>query len=543
MPEISVAIPAYNYGRYLPCAITSILKQDMADLEVLIVDDCSTDDTPERVAPFLADPRVRYLRNEANLGAVRNINKAIGETRGRHILLLGADDFLLPGALRRLAAALASHPDAGLAYGAYVFANEQDRILDLVRHPGHIPCDLKPWRDDFPFLLVYDLYMNLGTVLFRREIIEKYGFFDPLLSIDDFPGRFFRATDWDLALRLSLAGVRTTFVHSAVSAFRIHSAQASIGGNFDREGIALREFIVLLQRYITAGNAHRLAGHEQRIHQLLQGKKEFFKQRGDPGSVADPGDLEAACAQVEGALVELARRPFDQALAAGARLSVVVLAWDNPGDLLQTLADLDLEAQDKLQVLVVNRGKVDLATICGRHRYLHLPGTTAGAARTAGAELTDGEGICFLEAGTRLAPVLVAGILAELSAAGTLAVHCPPQAAAGTDAPAWNGAMQALLPANHPWRLGVPPLGSFFLRRHIVFRCGGFDPHLAALDDLDFLLRLQRFFPIYTSACVGGIAPPALFDSTVLNLARAGHTTEILPGCLQTVAERTPKTQ
>lgn len=536
-PLISVAIPAYNYARYLPAAIRSVLAQAIAGLEIVVVDDCSTDGTGEAVAPFLADPRVRYLRNAANLGAVRNINKAIAEAQGRFILLLGADDFLLPGALGALHDALTRHPDAGFAYGNYVVADENDRIVETIRHPGHIPAPLPPWRDDFRDLLCFDDYINLGTTLFRREVIERCGFFDETLAIDGDSRRFFRATDWDLCLRLALAGVRSTFVHAPLSAFRVHSTQASVGGDFDREGIGLQEFAVLLERYVRPENAARLAGSEEAIRRLLHGKVNAFTQRADLAAIANPDALRQRIARAETVLGEIAANAFAEALPVPPPPAAIVVADDNPQDLLPTLDDLARQTLPP-EVVVVNRGRMDLSPLVAGGRYLQITGAAVAEARDHGARLCDAAAFAFVDPGNRLGETHCQRMAQALAAPGALVVQAQPfasspPASTGDDA-SWRGALAALLPAKHPWREGAPPLACFAMRRHVYFRADGFDRALPLLDDLDFLLRLADRFAIVPAA--GDLRPVPML-ATMLGRA-SGAPADAVARSLQAIATK-----
>ncbi len=92
-PKVSFVIPCYKLAHYLGDCVNSILAQTYGDFEVLIMDDCSPDNTPEVAAEF-NDPRVIYIRNEANLGHIRNYNKGIELSRGQYIWLISADDCL-----------------------------------------------------------------------------------------------------------------------------------------------------------------------------------------------------------------------------------------------------------------------------------------------------------------------------------------------------------------------------------------------------------------------------------------------------------------
>ncbi|MET0713776.1 MAG: glycosyltransferase family 2 protein [Mycetocola sp.] len=117
-PTVSVVVPCYNYGQYLPQAVDSILAQDGVDLEVIIVDDHSTDGS-EVVAAGLAEryENVRLIRNEENKRHIATYNTGLAETTGDYVVLLSADDMLAEGALSRAVALMEHHPTVGLVYG------------------------------------------------------------------------------------------------------------------------------------------------------------------------------------------------------------------------------------------------------------------------------------------------------------------------------------------------------------------------------------------------------------------------------------------
>ena len=112
---ISVVIDSYNYGNFIEQAIESVLRQDFPaeQLEIVVVDDGSTDDTSERVKKY--GSRIRYVRKE-NGGQASAFNAGFANAQGGLIALLDADDFFLPGKLRRVREAFDTHPEAGMVY-------------------------------------------------------------------------------------------------------------------------------------------------------------------------------------------------------------------------------------------------------------------------------------------------------------------------------------------------------------------------------------------------------------------------------------------
>lgn len=98
---VSIITPSYNTAKYIGDTIKSVLAQTYENWEMLIVDDCSTDDTDEVVKPYLSDRRIKYFKNEKNSGAAVSRNKALREANGRWIAFLDSDDLWLPEKLER----------------------------------------------------------------------------------------------------------------------------------------------------------------------------------------------------------------------------------------------------------------------------------------------------------------------------------------------------------------------------------------------------------------------------------------------------------
>ena len=98
---VSIIMPSYNTGRFISDTINSVLSQTYTNWELIIVDDCSTDNTDEIVNPFLTDTRIKYLKNEKNSGAAVSRNRALREATGKWIAFLDSDDLWLPEKLEK----------------------------------------------------------------------------------------------------------------------------------------------------------------------------------------------------------------------------------------------------------------------------------------------------------------------------------------------------------------------------------------------------------------------------------------------------------
>jgi hypothetical protein len=110
-------VPSYNYARFLPDCVRSALTQERVDVNVVIVDDCSVDDTPRVTAELELDPRVSVIRNERNRGMIPSVNEGLAHVDSEYVVKLDADDLLASGALARATAALDALPSVAFVYG------------------------------------------------------------------------------------------------------------------------------------------------------------------------------------------------------------------------------------------------------------------------------------------------------------------------------------------------------------------------------------------------------------------------------------------
>jgi hypothetical protein len=119
--RVSVVVPCYNYGRFLRQCVGSVLSQSGVDVSVLVIDDASPDGSAQ-IALELGreDPRVRVICHDRNRGHIATYNEGIAQADGDYVLLLSADDHLVPGSLARAAGVMDATPDVGLVYGAAV---------------------------------------------------------------------------------------------------------------------------------------------------------------------------------------------------------------------------------------------------------------------------------------------------------------------------------------------------------------------------------------------------------------------------------------
>lgn len=220
MATVSVIIPTHNRAALVGRAVRSALHQSHRDLEVIVVDDGSTDDTPSVIAGF-ADTRVRYIVHTMNKGGGAARNSGIEAADGEYIAFLDSDDEWLPDKLERQIAAF-QQSDAAVAaiYTGFAVIDAAGRVtaVRIPRHRGVILSEL--W--------CANIVRTVSTVVVRRAALRRVGGFDPTLPA---------CQDWDLWLRLAHV-YRFDFLpevlvrYHASSFGRItHNAQAVVDGH------------------------------------------------------------------------------------------------------------------------------------------------------------------------------------------------------------------------------------------------------------------------------------------------------------------------
>ncbi|MBV8152133.1 MAG: glycosyltransferase family 2 protein, partial [Candidatus Eremiobacteraeota bacterium] len=129
LPLVSIIITAYNYAHTVATAIKSALAQDYPNIEVVVMDNASTDPTPAVVAAFAHDRRVRYFRNAENIGMVPNHNEGLRRAKGEYVVFLSADDFLMPDFVSRSHTYLQAQPDVDVLYTTPFFVDDHERFF------------------------------------------------------------------------------------------------------------------------------------------------------------------------------------------------------------------------------------------------------------------------------------------------------------------------------------------------------------------------------------------------------------------------------
>ncbi|MBI5566772.1 MAG: glycosyltransferase family 2 protein [Chloroflexi bacterium] len=208
-PTISIGIPTYNRAGLAQQAIQSVLQQTYQDFEIIVSDDCSTDETAQVIQDF-HDPRIRYHRTLTNLRPPRNWNECVRLARGEFFALLPDDDVYCPTFLEGMVAALVAKPEVGFAQCGYYSVDEHLRCIQT-RLSATTPLTLK--ADSAVIWQLQNLACIPAAILFRREAMldlrlwrERTGYWD----------------DWAFIVRLAYRS-GFNYVPQALACNRVHA--------------------------------------------------------------------------------------------------------------------------------------------------------------------------------------------------------------------------------------------------------------------------------------------------------------------------------
>jgi len=242
VPLVSVVIPAYNAEATIAAAIDSVRAQTHGDLEILVIDDGSTDTTADVIAGY--GDSVTVVRNE-NQGVSRARNAGIERARGPFVAFLDADDVWQPQKLAAQVARLHERPDAGMCFCA---VDRTDVALTfLVRQPA------VEYDDYTEALLLWSCVIPAApsTVLCTSDLLRDLGGFDPAFS---------QCADWDFLIRASLRA-RFVAVHDALTNYRTHAHNMS-------KSVPLleRDTFAVLDKFYATSHARRFHEIRRRVY-------------------------------------------------------------------------------------------------------------------------------------------------------------------------------------------------------------------------------------------------------------------------------------
>ncbi len=215
--KVSVCIPTYNYGRFIGDAIDSVLSQTFTDFELIVVDNCSTDNTREIVEKYVAlDKRIKYIRNDENIGMVQNWNRCIQYAAGEYIKILCADDVLKPTSLEKSVRILDNFPGVSVVTSARTIVTKDLRPQSILTYFNK--STIIPGQDIIRVCLAMDMTNVIGeptAVLFRNKDAKR-----------GFDTRYKQIVDLEMWLDLLERGT-LAYIHEELCMIRQHESQVT----------------------------------------------------------------------------------------------------------------------------------------------------------------------------------------------------------------------------------------------------------------------------------------------------------------------------
>ncbi len=505
-PQVSVIIPAYNGDRYIVQAVESSLSQTFTDLEIIVVDDGSTDGTHQVLEPYLH--RIRYIYQE-NQGVAAARNRGIKEAKGDLIAFLDQDDFFFPNKLAAQVALFRSSPSLGIVNSGWRLVDEQGNAISDIEPWQYFPeLDLETWIVRTPVLP--------GAMMFSRQLLERVGGFD---------SRFNGVDDVDLILRLALTGCESAWLRQVTLYYRQHDRSVSTQK-------ALQQAITLESVQQNFFNQQDLP---DRVRQLeSQARFEgltwmawHLYHTGYPVEAIEylEKSFRYTPYQPNVTVVIWVQRLINNSLGYGCefdtqslrnlpqwqqlmsnilpqktvRVSVIIPAYNCDRYIVRAVESVIKQTYQNWEIIVVDDGSTDttskvLAPYLDLIQYVYQENQGAAIARNRACERAKGEFLAFLDADDFFLPEKLEKQVACFDADSSL----------GMVQNGWlivdeNGKdISPIMPWKEVDKLDLETLvlykfvrpSAMMLRREWWERLGGFDPRFPPTEDLDFALRL-----------------------------------------------------
>jgi glycosyltransferase involved in cell wall biosynthesis len=483
MPLISVIIPSYNYGRFVGQTVASVLAQGLQSIEVLVLDNASSDETAEVMKSFVTDPRVRYMRNRRNIGPSHNVLNGVRIATGQFMTVLMADDVLLSGHFLRLLPLLQEHPDSAVGYAPVSFIDERGAPLASPRHPGYRDTDYIGGRNEVTDLLIFDNYITPSSTIIRR---------DAFLTGWSWNSQLKGAGDWDMVVQLAERYPNFIFANTPGAGYRVHQAQHST--EFYGSTAPLEDHILIVEGVFRRGNEKCMQGKEREVSAHLVRR---LAQYPDEKSSSLAGRVRHLCERLEA----LARQ------GENALFSIILTTYNRPDLLKDALASVGSQQLRDFEVILINDNGEPVEHLLADYDFpitYIRQGRNQGlsAARNAGLKLASGRYIVYLDDDDIYLPNHLA-VLAE-----AFEQHPYSVVYTGVEyvSERLEGGRRIEVGRSQPFRHEVFDRDRLFAQNYIPVNTwahpsdmmgvvGEFDTGLAAFEDWDMLLRLATRYP------------------------------------------------
>jgi glycosyltransferase involved in cell wall biosynthesis len=468
-PTVSIVLPTYNRAKFIGQAVTSALGQTYDDIEVLVVDDGSVDDTSDIIGTF-SDPRLKYIKLTSNSGRSSARNRGLQRARGDYIAFLDSDDYYLPQKIEMQVQFLNEHPDVDMVYTASACVDTDDRPIQYFYRA---PVSGKIYNE---IAFFKPLTITLPTVMLRRGVLTKVGSFDEQME------RFEDTDFWRrIAKHFKIAGIDEVTCH-------IRSHQGNHISSFEPESFkrAIAYYVEKVFREDRDIDPLIVGAGARRLHELY-----------GSALLGMPGAKQLA--------VELQQK----GQAYFEPLVSIIIPVFNGGNYLSQAIDSALaQTYKNIEVVVVNDGSNDggeterIALSYGeRIRYFVKPNGGCSSALNRAVQEARGQYISWLSHDDLLAPMKIerqVGFLAQQPDPSCCIVYGDYSVFAGARG-VWSNSPACVMPPVKPENF------RYFLTTHNILhgctllipkraieRHGMFDEDLQTVLDFDLWFKLAK---------------------------------------------------
>lgn len=483
--DVTVAVMSYNNASFVGQTVESVLAQEGVNLELLVFDDCSPDDSLQVLERYQQDPRFTYKVNERNLGMIGNYNQCLRSGSGRYVVVLGSDDIIYPGHLRSLVAAMDQHPQVALGYTQCLWIDQHGQVLKHAVHPGHRANNYVGGRDELVDLLTHDSYITPSAAIFRRSALPGFTLEDGCIHREQM-----LAGDWELWTRIAQVAPDFLFLNQASVGYRIHGGQ--ISQKFYASDKPLAEHTRILELNLAVPAAR------QRMQQGAGGIWQLYLRR----LAGYPAQVQARFAERKEAIRQMLFEVQHTAIESDTLFSVILTTFNRPRLLVDALDSLTRQSCQDFEVILVNDKGAGVESLLDGYdfpiTYLRQ-GRNQGpaAARNAAHRLARGRYVVYLDDDDLYLPHHLQTL--------AHAIESHPGEVVYTDAvlitETLEGDRRVEMRREQRYRHAeysrerlfynnYIPVNTFACPRALIAAVGGFDEALPAFEDWDFLMRL-----------------------------------------------------
>lgn len=492
-PLITIGVGTYNSANFLPTLIESILQQVYQNWELLIFDDCSTDNTEEVIQSYLDNAKITYISNKTNLGMEKNWKQIYTSGKGEYFIGLGGDDYLDPLYLSTLVPLMEKNSHVYLAYTPTFWVEETGTILKEMPHFGHKAQSYIGGRNEVADLLVFDNYITPSAALIRKSALNSL----TVLIEPNMTG----VNDWLMWIKIASTHPDFIFYKKSLVYYRIHENQYS--AKFYQSIEPLEGHIKVIEKTIDLVDKSVLIQRKDDILQHLLRRYQQYKNN------PEAQKLEPRIIAIQNALDAIS--PSLPKLNTKTPLVSVIITTYNRRELLPFAIDsVRNQTYPHFELIIVNDSGEDVSDIIESYHderislITHESNCGLSCARNTGIKKSSGTILSYLDDDDfylqdHLETIVSAFVSSNAGVVFTDSIYRDETI---------NDGVRTVVAESFPFK-GIAyskerihiqnfiPVNAWSHRRETVDQIGYFDTSLVSMEDWEYLLRLSQYYDFH----------------------------------------------